>query len=208
MSKKKSGPSPIAVVSIVAVSAIALGVLTTTVMRNPNQAKPAEETTPPVTQQNPLNIETEAPKPKIEEVTVLVPTYTGGEFGTQPKSVKVPEGQDAMVFAVNSYMDQLSNVPKEVRVRKVSVKDAVATLDFGPDIYQASFGSEDEQIFVRGILRTMSQFDGVRFVLFSDGEAALDSFGHLDVSTPQKVEPIQGSTESRPQPADPNATAQ
>lgn len=121
--------------------------------------------------------------------TVNAPTarYQGDDLVFDQRPVRPQAGQDRMIFAVNEYMGRLSFVGKEARVKSISIKDRIATLDFTEAIY-AGYGSEDEQTLVKGILETMSQFKDVGWVKFTVGGQTLDSLGHLDLSDPQPVE--------------------
>jgi spore germination protein GerM len=78
-------------------------------------------------------------------------------------------------------------VPKDANVKTVTVKEGIATIDFNEKIY-AGYGTEDEQIIVRGLLRVMAQFPEVKSVLFTTEGQPLDSLGAIDLSSPQPVE--------------------
>jgi len=93
---------------------------------------------------------------------------------------------DPMVFAVNNYLDKLPMVKKEARARKCTVSNGIANLDFTPE-FETTYGTEDEQTILKGLLTVMAQFPDVKQVKFTVGGRTLDSLGNVDLTTPQDV---------------------
>jgi N-acetylmuramoyl-L-alanine amidase len=191
MSQRKR-TNPAAVIGLIAISALSFGGLTYYVMNRPQpnhdtaMANPAPT---PATQDR----DTTAPPIERDQVQTHDPSYAGGNFSTRTSPSQVPQGTDAAVFAVNDYLDKLPNIPKAVDVKSIAVRDKIATVDFSPQMRDVSFGSEDEQIFVVGILKVLGQFPEIRDVAFTIDGQKVESFGHLDLSTPQPVERSRGS---------------
>lgn len=191
MSQRKR-TNPAAVIGLIAISALSFGGLTYYVMNRP---APNHDTARTSAGRTPANQDRNAVTPPIrrDQVQTHDPSYAGGNFSTRTSTAQVPQGTDAAVFAVNNYLDKLPNIPKAVDVTSISVRDKIATVNFTPQMRSVSFGSEDEQIFVVGILKVLGQFPEIRDVTFTIDGQKVESFGHLDLSTPQPVERPRGS---------------
>lgn len=126
------------------------------------------------------------PSSENEKADVLVPRYEGHDLKFDSKSVSVPKGEDARVFAVEGFLKNANVLPPGARLLGVSVNDGVATISFNREIFNG-FGSDDERTLVNGLAHVLGQFKDIdKFVLLGNGEA-VDSLGHLDLSEPQPV---------------------
>jgi spore germination protein GerM len=120
-----------------------------------------------------------------DKVTVYRPRYEGDDL-VFDKTTKATKEEDPKVFALNEYLKSLPMVPKEARVRSVKVKAGVATVDFTA-AFATTYGTEDEQTVVKGLLTTLGQFEDVNEAVLTVEGRPLDTLGHLDLAGPQKV---------------------
>lgn len=85
------------------------------------------------------------------------------------------------------------SLPKETRVRGISIRDGTCTVDFSGDIRRSSVGSGGEAALIESIVRTLCQFqtvDSVRIMI--EGEPAESLAGHVDISGPLKPSSREG----------------
>lgn len=183
MSTKKR-TSVVTLLATLAISAVSFGALTYYVVNRPPSVNPLTgETTSSASRQ------ATADEPvRRESVESHSPSYAGGEFSTRTESTRVPAGQDPVVFAANNYLDKLKNVPKNVDITSVKIKDKIATVNFNKEMQGVSFGSEDEQIFVEGLLKVLGQFPEISNVLFTIDGRRIETFGHFEVIDPVPVQ--------------------
>lgn len=120
------------------------------------------------------------------EVEVVRPRDTGEEVVNERTKVQVPEGQDPMLFAVNSFLRDSKIAPEGAQAVKATLVRGELTLDFNTD-FDRTYGSEDERVLVDGILRSLGQFKDVRNVRFTINGEQVETLGHLDLTTPQAV---------------------
>ncbi|MCH7903019.1 MAG: GerMN domain-containing protein [Armatimonadetes bacterium] len=118
-------------------------------------------------------------------VTLVIPTYDEKlDFSSEP--VKVPEGVDQTVFAVNLFLDQLDVVPSDAVAEKIELNNGIASVYFSSE-FRRSYGTEDEQILVNGLLVTLGQFPEIEFAKFYAGGRPLETFGNIDLTDPLPV---------------------
>lgn len=134
---------------------------------------------------------TPLPTTKVEqtqsgEVKVYTPRYERGNLKLDPGIAKPAATEDSRVFAVNQYLSGISVVPKAARAVKCEISGGVATLDFTPE-FETSYGTEDEQTILKGLLTVMAQFKGVEKVKFTVQGRTLESIGNVDLTEPQPV---------------------
>ncbi len=123
------------------------------------------------------------------DVKVYTPHYDPkGNLSLKPGLAHATTKEDPRVFAVNQYLAQLSMVPKDARAKACTVRSGVATIDFTSS-FDTTYGTEDEQTILKGILTAMSQFPEVRRVLFTVDGKPLSSIGNVDLTDPQPVIP-------------------
>ena len=183
MSTKKR-TSVVTLLATLAISAVSFGALTYYVVNRPRPATtPVEQSAVPSQRQE------RADQPiQRESVETHSPSYAGGQFSTRTEPTQVPAGQDPVVFAANNYLDKLKNIPKEVDITSVTVKNQIATVNFNQAMNGVSFGSEDEQIFVEGMLKVLGQFPEISNVLFTIDGRPIETFGHFEVLDPVPVQ--------------------
>lgn len=140
------------------------------------------------------------PQEQPKEVKTYTPHYEGNDLKLHPGITKPAPDQDARVFAVNEYLTGLKVVPKAARATKCEIKDGVATIDFTPE-FETTYGTEDEQTILKGLLTTMAQFKGVEKVRFTVQGHTLETLGNVDLTEPQPV--MQEEAPSSPSKASP-----
>ncbi len=120
------------------------------------------------------------------EVRILKPKFEDGDLKYDKRNATVPAGSDKFVFAVNEFLLASKVAPEEARLAKSTLTDGNLKLEFN-QAFDRTYGSQDEQTLVDGILRTLGQFPEVRTVQFTIEGAQMETLGHLDLSTPQAV---------------------
>lgn len=120
------------------------------------------------------------------KVKLYTPRYEGDDLTFDEASIDVPRGQEPMAFAVNQFLQQLSFVPADAKVRTVAVERGVATVDFSRGL-QAGYGSEDEGILLNGLLTTMSQFEDVQYVKMTVEGESIETLGNVELTDPLSV---------------------
>lgn len=123
---------------------------------------------------------------KPADVKVLTPKYDKGDLKLDSKKVTVTPGEDPKVQAVNGYLAQLTMLPKGAVLKACQISDGVATLDFSNE-FETTYGTEDEQTILKGILTTMGQFPEVKQVKLTVGGRTLETLGNVDLTLPQDV---------------------
>ncbi len=119
-------------------------------------------------------------------VTVLTPRYSDDKLLFDKTQKTSPEGQDAMVYALNEFLAGSKVTPTDARAESCTVKDGVAMVEFSK-AFDRTYGTEDEHTVVEGILRTMGQFPEISSVQFNVGGQPLETLGNIDLTTPQPV---------------------
>jgi hypothetical protein len=121
-----------------------------------------------------------------QDVKVYTPRYDKGDLKLDSKTARPTAAEDPRVFAVNKYLEQLAMVPKAARAKTCTVTDGIANLDFTLE-FEKTYGTEDEQTILKGLLTVMAQFPEVHQVKFTVGGRTLDTLGNVDLTTPQDV---------------------
>ena len=129
------------------------------------------------------------------EVKVYSPRYEGDKLKLDPGIQHTIKDEDPKVFAINAFLKTLKVVPKDAVAKTCIVANGTATIDFSP-AFETSYGTEDEQTILKGIMTTMSQFKGVKFVKMTVGGKTLESIGNVDLTEPQPVLPESETTSS------------
>ncbi len=124
---------------------------------------------------------------KSQEVRSYTPRYEGEDLKLKASPARSPEGTDARVFAVNRYLEQLPMVPRGARARSCVVKDGLATVDFTGE-FDRTYGTEDEQTVLKGILTVMAQFPEVDRVQVTVDGRPIETLGSVEISQPLPVE--------------------
>lgn len=126
------------------------------------------------------------PEPPAPSVTVLVPEFVNGELKFKETRQTVAPGEAPEVFAVNAFLKETGFVPPKAKAVSVTVERGLATVTFTPE-FQTTYGTEDEQTLVNGILKALGQFKNIDKVSMRVGGQPLDTLGSIDLSEPQDV---------------------
>lgn len=120
-------------------------------------------------------------------VKVLTPRYEGNDLKLEEKDAKAPEGTDGMVQVVNSYLDQVPAVPKDARLKSLTMDGGTAMLSFSAT-FERTYGTDDEQTIIKGILSSLAQFPDVKKAKFLVEGKPLETLGNIDLTEPLDVE--------------------
>lgn len=177
-----------------ALGLIALGTVTLAglgIYASNEQASPKPQSK--IAAQSKPNIQVTPDEPEKGEVTELTPRLTQDDVKYDRSTSTPPPGVDPKVWAINQYLSKLDSIPAGTKVLSVTTKDKIATVDMSKET-EAGFGSMDEMILVEGILKVMSQFKDINAVQFLVEGKKIESIGgHIDLSEPQPVIPMDGN---------------
>ena len=128
---------------------------------------------------------------KEVKVNVYYPRDDGTGLLPVSRTVKL-ENEDKYTAALKSLLTgtkekgQTNVIPKKAKLRSVTVKDGVATVDFSKELQQNfSGGSTGEEMLVGSIVNTLTDFPEVKKVrILIDGASVETLSGHLDLSEP------------------------
>ncbi len=177
-SKKKKGNPGLLLLGLVGLAIV--GGLAYYVVNLPKGGPSSGSDAPPLRKDN-------ASKPLTgEEVKVLTPSYKDGELTFKESTQSSASGESREVFAVNAFLKEAGIVPAAARAVSVSVKGGLAEVTFTKE-FEATYGTEDEQTLVNGILKTLGQFKSIEKVTFRVGDHSLDTLGSIDLTEPQPV---------------------
>lgn len=123
--------------------------------------------------------------PRAQEVTVLTPVTINGELQFDRATETAPPGTDAMVYAVNRYIENTELAPG-AKLIDARAHDGILVLTFN-EAFDRTYGTMDEGAMVNGILETVAQFDDVSKVQFMIGERPMATMGNIDLTQPQDV---------------------
>mgnify|MGYP000929872885 FL=1 len=128
---------------------------------------------------------------KEVKVNVYYPRDDGTGLLPVSRTVKL-EKDDKYTAALKSLLTgtkekgQTNVIPKKAKLRSVTVKDGVATVDFSKELQQNfSGGSTGEEMLIGSIVNTLTDFPEVKKVqILIDGASVETLSGHLDLSEP------------------------
>lgn len=128
---------------------------------------------------------------KEVKVNVYYPRDDGTGLLPVSRTVKL-EKEDKYTAALKSLLTgtkekgQTNVIPKKAKLRSVTVKDGVATVDFSKELQQNfNGGSTGEEMLVGSIVNTLTDFPEVKKVqILIDGASVETLSGHLDLSEP------------------------
>ena len=128
---------------------------------------------------------------KEVKVNVYYPRDDGTGLLPVSRTVKL-ENEDKYTAALKSLLTgtkekgQTNVIPKKAKLRSVTVKDGVATVDFSKELQQNfSGGSTGEEMLIGSIVNTLTDFPEVKKVqILIDGASVETLSGHLDLSEP------------------------
>ena len=132
-----------------------------------------------------------AAKDKEVKVNVYYPKNDGMGLVADSRTVKLGS-DDKYTAALKSLLagttekGQTNVIPKKAKLRSVTVKDGVATVDFSKELEQNfSGGSTGEEMLVGSIVDTLTEFPEVQNVqILIDGAKVETLSGHMDLSEP------------------------
>ena len=132
-----------------------------------------------------------AAESKEVKVNVYYPRDDGTGLLPVSRTVKL-ENEDKYTAALKSLLTgtkekgQTNVIPKKAKLRSVTVKDGVATVDFSKELQQNfSGGSTGDEMLVGSIVNTLTDFPEVKKVqILIDGASVETLSGHLDLSEP------------------------
>lgn len=125
------------------------------------------------------------PGSRHRSIVVLSPKEDAEGFNRT--SMTVAQEQDAVVVAVNAFLEKVPAVPTDARVIRCSLDEGLAEIEFS-NAFDRSYGSDAEAMIIKGILMSVGQFDEIRKShLLINGEPLKVGLGNVDISLPQEV---------------------
>ncbi len=134
-----------------------------------------------------------------DHVDVVKPKANGPELTFNHGDVDVPEGGDAVLTAVNGFLDHCPFVPKDARALSAAIKDRIARIDFS-NSFERTYGTTDEAALLQGLQHAMGQFKDVDKVILCVSGKPLDSLGNVEI--------VDGFTVIRPDGSEPAKPAE
>ena len=125
-------------------------------------------------------------------VKVYYPDDSGLKLVEVPREILVNETTDKYTAAVETLKEEpaeenLTRIfPKNAKIRSVTVKDGLATVDLDGNIKKGFVGgSTGEEFLIGSIVDTLTAFPEVKSVKFLvDGKEVETLSGHMDLSAP------------------------
>ena len=125
-------------------------------------------------------------------VKVYYPDDSGMKLVEVEREIVVDDSVDKYTAAVETLMEEpveenLTRIfPKNAGIRRVTVHDGLATVDFDGSILKSFVGgSTGEEFLIGSIVDTLTNFPEVKRVKFLvDGQEIETLSGHMDLSTP------------------------
>lgn len=143
--------------------------------RTQPQSKPNSEPVAP-------RVETAVTEPSLSRP--LVASVVGEQVRLEPSSIKLPEGADPKMFAVDQTVQALKL--NGVRVLGVDVQQRNALVELTPNV-QNGMGSMQEAKFLEALQTVLGQFPDVDKVQIMVEGKPLDSLGHFETADPMPV---------------------
>ena len=156
-----------------------------------DEQKPAQADSPAQTAQTKDTEKPAQEKPKEMQVNVYYPRNDGTGLIAVSRKVNT-EKDDKYTAAMKSLLmgtkekGQTNVIPKKAKLRSVTVKDGVATVDFSKELEQNfSGGSTGEEMLIGSIVNTLTDFPEVEKVqILIEGASVETLSGHMDLSEP------------------------
>ncbi len=181
MGTKNRNALALGIIAIGTVSLAGLGIYASN-----SKANPAPKTEQTASQNKPdIKVDVQSDDER-DQTTTITPEFVGDDLKFNKEKKTPPAGVEPMAWTVDQYLRTLNAVPKEAHVLSCTVDNSIATVDFSKEI-EAGYGSTDEQTLVNGVLTVMSQFNGVQAVKFTVEGKAIETFGNIDLTEPQRV---------------------
>lgn len=156
-----------------------------------DEQKPVQADSPVQTAQTKDTEKPAQEKPKEMQVNVYYPRNDGTGLIAVSRKVNT-EKDDKYTAAMKSLLTgtkekgQTNVIPKKAKLRSVTVKDGVATVDFSKELEQNfSGGSTGEEMLIGSIVNTLTDFPEVQKVqILIEGASVETLSGHMDLSEP------------------------
>lgn len=177
-SRKRTGPSKFAVVTLFLVATGGLIGFASYVKFAPADRIPLEKASADG-QERMLGGKkghTSIPSPKFDEQ---------GNLRFDKEREKTPEGAEPKAYAVNAFLKKSNIFTADFQVEKVIVDQRVAMV-YMPDS-DMSLGSQDEATFLLGLRSALGQFGDIDFVELYIGGQKVDALGHEELDNPMPV---------------------
>jgi len=121
-----------------------------------------------------------------QSVNVYRPKYIGDQLKFDSRRETPPAGQDERVFAVNQFLHESGVALEGAELISCEVRDRIAYLNFNR-AFDRTYGTEDEQTLVKGILQVMSQFEGFDSVQILIEGKPMQTMGNIDLTDPLPI---------------------
>jgi len=181
MSKTSKSERNLGVIALLAIGAVGLAAVAVYVHKAPKvDFNPPPQ---PISKPNPAQQQ----QPKVAtKITVYLPSLVGDDIKLTGQPESIPEGQDPIVFAINSFLRQTHIVDPQARLLSAQVRDGVAILDFNP-AFRATYGSFDERSILYSVGAILGQIQNIDSFTFHVEGQPLESIGSVDLSDPLPV---------------------
>lgn len=138
------------------------------------------------------------PEKEKQEQELTINLYYPDDQGTKliavKRKIRVTAQKDKYAAAMESLMQgtkakgQTTIIPKQAKLRSVTVKDGLAKVDFSQDIVKHFVGgSTGEEMLVGSVVDTLTEFHEVSKVqILIEGKPVETLAGHMDLSEPLK----------------------
>lgn len=127
-----------------------------------------------------------AAQPRSDTVQVPVPRYVDGDLQFERRPVQARPGADHYALAINEFLKEARLTPSGARVLSTSLRDGNLLVDFSKEFDQ-TYGTEDEQTLVNGILTALGQFREVSTVELRVEGKEIETLGNIDLTAPLPV---------------------
>lgn len=119
-------------------------------------------------------------------VSVYRPKYVGDHLQFEARRETPPSGQDERVFAINKFLHESGVALEGAELLSCEIRDQIAYLNFNR-AFDRTYGTEDEQTLVKGILQVMSQFEGFNSVQILIEGKPMQTMGNIDLTEPLPI---------------------
>ncbi len=106
-----------------------------------------------------------------------------GNLRFESRTEDVPKNTTAYLAAINGFLGEAKLTPEGASATSASLKDGVLTVVFNK-AFDSTYGTEDEQTLVNGILVSAGQFPEVKKVKFTIEGRPMETMGNIDLSQP------------------------
>lgn len=194
MSNKKSNPNSGnrgALMALLLVGAMGATALTTYITMGPGKSIPKEEQRAerlPEHQEGKTDStagKMDLKDPVETQVTILSPKSDDkGNITYDKRTETVPQGENRYLLAINSFLEEAKISPEGSKAVAADLEpDGLLTLQFN-EAFDTTYGTEDEEILVDGILKSVGQFRAVKRVRFTIMGRPMETLGNIDLTQP------------------------